>query len=1404
MATSAVVNGRAMAPPVPARRGWARVVAAGVAMGMAALLVGDRGLTANAVQGIDPLEILNLQVKPNVVFVVDTSAQMGFNPEGTLYLGGDDPHSRLYQAKQALRELIAGNDGKANFGIIDLNANQAELALSRTAPLVYVADPRTPSAGTTWASGGNGRFRDFGGNFLEYDGSLCIPNPPITPFCSEQIFKSFYNDTQFASPYQGRFYMLSRLLRNGVRYVWDPTPGLGTFRNGLQAIDTTITCQPPPPGLLGDDADEFNDGTEPRACFEIENADVPGEIARYYLTSFTYGAAAGAIPECDGNGSAGGRCLVAPVPACTAGSNVPALLAGPLRLQIPLDAAGLPGGVPVTPVNATTDLISFGNFQPAPAGGIQLGQRRPLDNALRAAAAHYTGVVFPNRPGAVAGLQRNFVVVITSGRDNFGGGNPVATAAAMRGASTPPAANDITTMVVTINAEAAFPTSPDKNELDALQNAGTLGRRTQAFGAATAEQLKRALNFAFSEAIATGTFSTESSITESIYEYAALAGPFDPLDPVSRYRGRVPVLLQSSFDMPGFDGHLKAFINQGGVSTLQWDAGIRLLDRVWNGAAGNDGICPGVWTYSSVTPGTGPTAAQMTACAATKRPFADLRGTDPTSGSRFRPTGSLKRRIFTTRSNGVFPYDRTQFGASFRPATEQCPVPIWPPSASTSLGTGCPTLAFPVAPNDDTTPGLFDNALGIGAKTLAELQSEFGACLGSPLPTACTSLDPAIVRQRALREAREIILAFTGGAQVSRIAGVPERSNPAGDILYQARNWVLAESSLGVPAVVPPPLEARPTNHTAEYLLFRDGVRNNSGAIVAEGSAAGFGLRNPDKNANVPTGNADGTGSNGLYEPLMSTVYHAANDMLHAFRGGPCPGVGGTCSIGGVRETGGEELYGFVPYDQLPKLPERMQAQGRVPHTFMLASSVRFTDVFVPGNWTDTNTGRAFLGIWRTILVIGRGIAGQHYTAVDITAPGQLSRASLDSVPPFSIWSRGNPDVQDGGINGGQPGTTPGAANSLLDIDNGDEGANDQTAYSEMGETWSVPAMGAVPPIDFFGSEFAMFMGSGFSPTQNPNEGKTFYAMDALTGDVLFAPRAPDSNKNCSTLDPNEICPVPNALVANPAAYVAVQLAPGFVGNPAASTASLVYFGDLHGRMWKFMTGAPGSLVQLQPTTAVSFPPFNTPYTDSPDQPIGSSAALLNLDGIPHVYWETGNDLRVLPPENFRFVAMADVGSDVNPPLTQTDPLARKFVLPLDNVLAGFRGTAQPATAFNASQLGRVFFIGTRFTDQDVPGGTCRSRFDSVLFAVGAITGNAVYDLDSSGAVTASDRSVMLSGTKVNALRGSMGQIVLDKGDIGTNPPPAPPAPSPAPTANEGSSGEVIVNKIKAGSAVCR
>ena len=59
-------------------------------------LAGDRGLTAPAL-GIDPLEVLDLQVKPNVFVVLDTSGSMeDLTDNSASSYGGDDEARHLF------------------------------------------------------------------------------------------------------------------------------------------------------------------------------------------------------------------------------------------------------------------------------------------------------------------------------------------------------------------------------------------------------------------------------------------------------------------------------------------------------------------------------------------------------------------------------------------------------------------------------------------------------------------------------------------------------------------------------------------------------------------------------------------------------------------------------------------------------------------------------------------------------------------------------------------------------------------------------------------------------------------------------------------------------------------------------------------------------------------------------------------------------------------------------------------------------------------------------------------------------------------------------------------------------------------------------------------------------------
>jgi hypothetical protein len=185
--------------------------------------------------------------------------------------------------------------------------------------------------------------------------------------------------------------------------------------------------------------------------------------------------------------------------------------------------------------------------------------------------------------------------------------------------------------------------------------------------------------------------------------------------------------------------------------------------------------------------------------------------------------------------------------------------------------------------------------------------------------------------------------------------------------------------------------------------------------------------------------------------------------------------------------------------------------------------------------------------------------------------------------------------------------------------------------------------------------------------------------------------------------------------------------------NVASAPARRVYVADLHGRLWKFLTAAPDKAL---------------PVADlGVDQPVATAASLMGLPANdpaakPYVYVTSGNDNRATQNPRFANFGFRDDGSDtqfaVLTAVTQNGiqvypPMQSQFVIPFEDL---FRGTVQPATAFSdPSGFGRVFFGGTRFNPPNgayappVPPFPCRSSFDSILYALGAESGLAAYDL---------------------------------------------------------------------------
>ncbi len=894
-----------------------------------------------------------------------------------------------------------------------------------------------------------------------------------------------------------------------------------------------------------------------------------------------------------------------------------------------------------------------------------------------------------------------------------------------------------------------------------------------AFLATNAAALSSAIQSVIDQGQTSGEFSDQQSITETIYEYVDVAGtpapspppapapsPYNALDPLTRYGTSIPVLLQSTFVLPDFSGHLKAFRNNAGASLEVWDAGRKLIDRVVN----DPGAMTPLATYT----------------------FAELHG-GATPATIRSSSARIKRRIFSTVGQGVLSsyttanllFANTSALAGDATVGDPARVDLWPPTTNSNG----------VAPsaNNPAPVGSLDEAMGIGAAltTVAAVQALFPmACIASSDATPrnhpdCTSGTAGVPLARAKREAREQMLAYLAGAAVSNVSGLPDRTT-TGDVLFVARPYIMAESTLAAPALVTPPILALPlTYRQPEYLLFRDGPRDSNGAAV-NATKNGLGLRNPDFESPASLYSQDSVGDNNL-KPQMSVVYHATNQGLHAFRAGPCPTtpVSGfpPLSLNCSGETGGEELWAFVPFDQLGKLPSLLKTQTRSQKTYLLAAPVRITDVFVSGSappLTIPASGNKKAktvtagGVWRTLAIFGRGIAGKNMTAIDVTVPGVFTTHSLDTSAPIVVWSRGNFDTRDGLVKSASNAYTHDAA--------------DYSAYLEMGETWSVPAIGFVKqalhvtPRRPAGVEFAMFMGSGYSDV--PAEGKTFFVLDALSGDVIYHFALPDGTVTQAGLS------LPNVLPASPAAYTVEgtsKLSPAgrdFLTNPVEAAAEQVYFGDLHSRIWRYSPGNPGVA-----------PVVLSDLSSDLDQPLANGLALLAVVDpvgtlVPQVFTSSGRDSRVslrTPPPRFRMYGYSD-GTAATPAGPVTQLFARDFPL-------NYRGNSAPAAGFSGGDSDRnpltppdpiapiVFFTGLSFAAGSDPLQPCVSRFDSVLFALQGLTGLAALDLNSTSNAESDDAYAVISGQVLqNPHITNEGTLVIDRG-LGAQ--SAPPAPAP-------------------------
>ena len=1376
--------------------GWRRFIAPFTIL--LALWVTDRGGRAAVNSGIDPLDVLDLTVRNNILFVLDTSGSMS-DPPDTAGDTTDDSISKMFQAKDAIKQVVASQNGKVNFGLASFNIlNPNKRVVSTNPPLIFVsADANAKDWVNYFNTTANSNFTNYDENTsLDTFQSLKSgPTPGGTngypSGCSTAASQLTPIDLSTPASMRCRFYLMSRLYRNNTSIRWNRVTSDSTStKSGKRVSMTAFSCPLPPAGLVGYNPDANLDGLadKPVPCIQLQD-NATGRTAIFYYSGANFQNVTG--------DTCGGAGLISQVASCddpTGALNqaVVDAINKAMNFAIPPDASGTltlkssgagsgPGGMLVTPANSfplSGTTYSLVNLTP-PSEGVSATQNTPLGNALNNVrtdnTSHPAGGngMFPPRPAAAVGLQRNFVILVTDGDDTCGGSVPAAKAAEDLFYESKPGArpanydaeptdpqNQATTFVIAFgtgiapanaNVIAQGGSGAQINTANSAATAATCpaGRTCRnAFVASNTAQLVDALNQAIALAASTGTFAASPGVVDNVFEYAKFVAPvgsFDPLNPNSRFKTTAPVLIQPTFELPGYKGHLTAYMNKSTApacptgatepvtGTCQlWDAGQKLLDRLTKTPAG--AACATTDTTCMV-PVTG------------EYSFGQLMGTATLASAGTATDLRIRRRIFSTAGNGV--------------ATPQ--VALWPPSragANTTCATdpACFLAGNGAAPSNTLTGvsanplGALDVALGIANMDFGTLQTEFLACTGTPLPAACTdatgpSPNTNRVRQ-AKREAREILLAAAAGADVVTLGPALKR-DASNEVVYRAKDWMLAESSYASPAIITRSPDKPTANEQQEWILFRDGARSSTTGSALDNINLGFGNRNPDK---------DGTAASAAdlnLKPFMSFVLYPANDMLHAFRAGLCPSTAADCN----GEGGGDEMWAFVPYDQLGKLLSTRKLQSRTTKVYMLASSIRYGDVFIPSaSFTVASAGpQSYLGRWKKLVYFGRGLGGKYYSGLDVTLTGPFTRHSLKTTLPTVLWNRGNPDTDDGQVKT--------AANSYNNTTGA--GAADYTAYLGMGETWSVPALTRVTPASnttirtgTAGVTFALYTGSGFSDIDS--EGTTFYALDSLTGDVIHSKDVGDSAAAAAGV-PATL----NALVADAAAYQPNSLVPGTaLPNPANEAATRVFIGDLHGRLWKFLTTDP------------AFATTTAPFADlGADQPIGVAVGLLNYDSTgtegskPHVYVSTGGDRRVEVPPAFQMFGFKEESTGLAAPVTN---------LPIDfppTPLPGYRGTVQPTTAFNSAGLGRVFFTGTRFNP---PGANCVSTFSSIIYALTAGTAQAAYDL-SSGA--GDDRFVEIGGKVIVPPNTGTGKPEVVTGDRIAAPPPPPPAPQPVGTA---------------------
>lgn len=308
------------------------------------------------------------------------------------------------------------------------------------------------------------------------------------------------------------------------------------------------------------------------------------------------------------------------------------------------------------------------------------------------------------------------------------------------------------------------------------------------------------------------------------------------------------------------------------------------------------------------------------------------------------------------------------------------------------------------------------------------------------------------------------------------------------------------------------------------------------------------------------------------YQDFMNTwvdrrkvVYAGANDgMLHCFD-----------------VLTGEELWGFIPYNLLPKLKNMWAVDGATGERYSardiyVDGSPMVADVYID---VDGDANKE----WTTILISGQGsgkgsgLGGgtNYYFALDITDPDN----------PQPLW---------------------------------------EFTHDFLGETWSVPAVGKIRKDGE--DAWLAFMGSGYDNNPSDIVGNVFYAVDTETGEYFwgFSAGEVDTSVGLGWNIPNTI-----------------PCSPSIVDINQDGHADRVYVADLDGRVWKVDVSIEYEDPDSWEGVIIYEDSNNYPIISKPAVWIN----YVSGGTIPRLYFGTGGDDRAPSDAAYSFIALLDAST---------------------------------------------------------------------------------------------------------------------------------------------------------------